>query len=291
MKNKPFKQILSVLLLIFCCNSAYSQKYQKMLGDSNLWSDYHFSWGNSWNSVYKASKPLMIHSKQYKKFTFDSYDWGYIREDTLKKKIYFLEDTTFSEKVLYDFSLNIGDTFIYKDSLNYRTIHFLVSQIDSTKPRQISLKNLDSTNSVYLIDSIVWIEGVGCNMSFLYPDQIFDYDNFSYLACAYRDTLKTYLNPYGYPCYSTPVGIENNAKSSPSITISPNPYSGNYTLNISENFTGEVLIYDMLGNVKYHENIQGKNKFDISLIAPSGIYFLKANSNDGNTSTLKLVKY
>ncbi len=292
MKNQLFKQTLTIALLIFFFSSAYSQKYQKMLGDSNSWSVYNSSY--TWNyfeyHYYRTKGDTIIKSINYKNLFFDGYGSGFLREDTLAKKIYYLKDTGAAEMLLYDFTLQVGDTFKFVNDANF-FVHLTVTKIDSSTGRRVFImKSNWNGHFGSFPDSSVWIEGVGSNLSLLLNNLFYDPDMNIVLTCAFKDTVQTYSDA-SYPCYSTTVGVEHGIRPNPNITLSPNPSYGNYSLNISENFTGEVLIYDMLGKVKYQANILDKNKLYINLNASAGIYFLKVNSADGNASSMKLIKY
>ena len=192
--------------------------------------------------------------------------------------------------LLYDFTLQVGDTFKFINDLNI-SVNLRVTKIDTGSGNKIFTMRSDGNfNFGTFPDSSVWIEGVGSNLSPLLNNTYYDPDMNVDLTCAFKDSLQTYGNA-NYPCYSTTVGVEQKPNPNLSITLSPNPSSGYYTLNLPENFSGEVLIFDMLGNIKYREPLQNKNKLEINLNAPAGIYLLKENSADGNVSTLKLIKY
>ena len=93
---------------------------------------------------------------------------------------------------------------------------------------------------------------------------------------------------YYYPRYS---GIESPEQGLSNIQLYPNPSKGIYNINFTENFTGELIVYDMLGKIRFRQNINGQEKASFELSAPAGIYLLKLEDKDGNFATMKLIKY
>src|ERR1043165_7822175 len=96
---------------LYSCNSNYQYRqdgdtlisgniYTKVFKDSYLQrcSCIVISPPNPW------STPSCI------QYPFDSYYFGGIRNDSVNKKVYFIQDANYPERILYDFNLNVGDT-------------------------------------------------------------------------------------------------------------------------------------------------------------------------------------
>src|SRR6185436_3986198 len=94
-------------------------------------------------------------------------------------------------------------------------------------------------------------------------DRITSYD-YSYFG--YHHSLRYYYGSY----LSAEVPTIPKAQ----FRIFPNPSSGNYTLSFPESFSGELMVYDITGALKFHQNISGQNKIGFDLNEPAGMYFL-----------------
>ncbi len=151
------KLYLSILILI-CCSQLRAQGYFPMLDSiSNNWHyiatviplrtaspgpncDYLTSSFNYSASKMFTSGDTIINSITYKKLDQEQSMipnsecfFGYLREDTATQRIYFMDNLLSPEVLLYDFSLQVGDSIYYD---------FVVQQ-------------WYYTNGYYTVDSIV----------------------------------------------------------------------------------------------------------------------------------------
>ncbi|WP_282044300.1 T9SS type A sorting domain-containing protein [Winogradskyella flava] len=100
-------------------------------------------------------------------------------------------------------------------------------------------------------------------------------------------------------------GIDQNENVSEAITqepslengifISPNPTSGKFTIKLSNtdfNINGTVNIYNSSGSLLEHMDIKQPAKtIEVDLgDAPTGIYFVHLHTDDGNSTTKKIIK-
>lgn len=116
------KQAILFIGIIFTMLSNNIAQYHPMLGDTTEWCI-------AWNYVgvrsgsghmmeqpkFIAMADTLIDSVSYKK-VFNSSSllsyYGGIREDSLNQKVYFIKSGDTLENLLYDFSLNTGDTMV-----------------------------------------------------------------------------------------------------------------------------------------------------------------------------------
>jgi len=88
--------------------------------------------------------------------------------------------------------------------------------------------------------------------------------------------------------FNTVTGIADNATPEAAIVISPNPSSGQFSIEGIDG-TGEIEIYNTLGEKVYAELVSASSiTVDISL-QPAGIYFYKIISDDNKVTTGKLI--
>ena len=295
---KAIKLFLFVAILLVSFNTN-AQSYHKMLADSNRWNvgrdDVGFDGGNNWSTrVYRSYGDTTIDSVKYKFFStsIDSYTvntpFKFIREDTIKKQIFCRIDKDSMDIVIYDFSLKDGDsttiTFDQGDKIRYK-----VSRTNHGVGDTFNLA-ADSGNKYFIApEHLTWIEGIGCTSSFVYPFERYAVDGYyAELLCSYRNGVRTYSNPDGLSC-NLFEGVDLAKESINKISIYPNPSNGKYSISFSKIFSGEVLVYDMMGNLKCGRMANNANKVDLELSVPSGIYLLKLN--DGiSIYTQKLIK-
>ncbi len=292
--NKSRKAIKLFLFLgiVLTSFSVNAQSYHKMLADSNRWNVGR-DWGNWSTIIYKSWGDTMIDSFHYKfinkrQDVFSLGNLKFIREDTVKKQILCRVDKNSKDIVIYDFSLKVGDTINVPFSQG-GFVRFKVESRTSLGSGDTFNLIVDSASTNIYPINFTWIEGIGCTSSFVYPFEGYNVDGYtSDLLCSYRNGIRTYSNPNGHPCMFF-LGVEQSEKNEGQINIYPNPSNGKYSISFSEIFSGDVLIYDMIGNLKYSGKASNSIKLDLDLPVPSGIYLLKLN-NGRDIYTQKLIK-
>lgn len=307
-----------IILLVFVCFAKinFAQLYQPFPTDSAIWRQVSAQWlypdmdvqdyvyylqgdtlisGNTYHQVYKTelnsnysafgtgiyafvSGPFMIDSNKYV---------GAIREDGLKH-IHFVPDSAvFSEVLLYDFNLNVGDTLPVTYNNEYYGQNY-VSSIDSILLGVTYHKryNLGFWSGLFGYTSI--IEGVGSAFGLL--EQIVNpLEHYDYLTCfTHRGTI-IYTDSSSVGCnLPTPVGINEHSKEAP-ISIFPNPTTG--IINIKTPFSEKtsIEILDVLGKTIYQTDFSSSESFINLRQFPKGVYFLKASSGNQISTTQKII--
>ncbi len=238
--------------------------------------------------------------------------YSFYRESS--KKIYvkyplggpFGNDT--AEFVLYNFNLNIGDTFIVKVPSSW------IGGIFPTQPKIVltstntannvwpwqTLPNANSTKVYYFSSNVIctsanllWAEGVGNYSGFFYnmhfpawasclsppaPNNIF-------LTCF----IKNGTVIYGGGCITN---TDNTSKETESLNIYPNPNSGQVKISVSSNSQNikSILIKDVLGKeIKIISNLNNQDYYlDIKSL-DNGIYIMIVNFENGSINK-RLIK-
>lgn len=287
---------------MFAILQVSAQPYQSMFGggvDSS--TQWMFAWGNLWgvttDTVY-VEKDTTVNGLKYKKIVSTSISLyaGLLREDTTVGKVWYRDvgyhhkasDTV--EKVAYDFSLNIGDTFDisncklgfagpYPDSLNI---------VDSVKVIN-GLKYIYFKAQYEYGEPFTIIEGIGSNMGiFSKTGACYNTIDGMYLLCSYKSGIKTsYTNlHYNGVCYVyTDVKDYNLADNK--ITIYPNPSIDKVLIR---NNTGlqlsKVTIYDVTGR----KITQTKNTETINVeTLQAGYYQLRVYTVNGQVIVKPMV--
>ena len=324
--------ILTVLILLSSA-SAKSQAYQKMLGTTNEWNvspnflaiivPPHSNPGTLSVSVYAgdftASSDSILNSLSYKKTGLMGWPLGLLREDTALRRVFFIEDGTTNEIVLYDFSLNVNDSIYLQmfqstsgnlptgwdkvDSSFYQNTY---SGLRKHMYLSNSSGNINfNTGKSYFME---WIEGIGNPSHPFYPyaDDMDSWGPFPFscskyfstvLACKSSDGVKKffdaclYNNPNGSividSChYQMTGGIEDYAKNI-DLKIYPVPATHTCTVSFelggSDNLSLEII--NGTGVCVYREQIKcksGKNNRELNISQfPSGLYFIRGNTSTG----------
>lgn len=252
-----------------------------------------------------SSSDTAINSTVYKKvltssgfyYSTDSI-FGYIREDALTKRVYFLSNDFFNpdtERLLYDFSINTGDTvevFSYLFCQNVANT-FVVTSTDSimllnNEKRKVwnltSLDPLNFPNHIYPTDK--WVEGIGSINGLVFSGCYDDPTTNSFISellCFYTNDYHLYIHQQYDTCfyeYSSNI----NEVFREDLLIYPNPAQEvlNIVLNDFYHKNNTIEILDAYGKIIY-ENMCSDNQcvIDISHIV-AGVYFVRIRSNQKN---------
>jgi len=88
---------------------------------------------------------------------------------------------------------------------------------------------------------------------------------------------------------SVVTGIKEGSFSS--ISFHPNPTAGNVTIDLGETlYNIKATLTNSLGQAILSENFTSTNFINLDIDAPNGIYFLKLDSANGETKTIKVLK-
>lgn len=314
------KRTLIIILTLFLFETNYSQTYVPFPTDSSTWvlSKYCASpcdpfsdnqpqqtvqHGDSLKNGLQYHKLYMVHTgtnsplfhclyREFNKIIYVKYPLGSI----------YGNDT--SEFALYNFNLNIGDTFTVKTPTN--TMNPLPSV---AKMKLVSITS--ATNSyvaglrkkylftsatftpISLMLNITWYEGIGADQGLLYnlayrawPVSVSPPNPYTYLLnCFYKSNSFT----PNLSCSPTNVAKVNELLTS--VSFFPNPANDFIILSNADSFNiKSITFYNSLGNVSLIETDHQKmNKINISHLS-SGIYLCRLISDNNETADFKIVK-
>lgn len=279
MKNAllNFRNLVLCLIVFLTVKSnqsaAQTTTYQPFPINYGLW---HYAFYDDFGNYTGQQKDLVLlgdtligavlYSKIYHNGT--SYE-GALREQG--KKVFYHSKNAGSERLLYDFNLTVGDTFVFiNDTANVSVFDTVIvvqeyTTTTSKGPQRTLTFNWGTT----------WIEGIGNLENLLKPTVNHSISARYYLECMRSDTGFVY--PAGAACILSSSEI-NISKSQ--LEIYPNPSIGlikveskNYNLN-------EIRILNVLGQeVKRFGDINA-GQISIEGLKP-GIYFLKIKDESG----------
>lgn len=332
------KKLYATLLTLTICTTVFAQAYAPMLDSVNEWwyagqflgvrlipqtqnapCTYPVSAQGSDFREYTGADTL-IGLNLYKQVYHTTWNCllGFVREDTAARKVYFLDDTSSTERLLYDFSMQPGDTMTLQFNPGYYTSG--VYTLDSIRivnihagPRRAFYLSNHATSWA---PKMTWIESVGCPTEMFYPY----FDNFSmsaifsscpgeqhtfsqFLSCFYHDS-KIYDDNCAYQVavaasgngatvidscdYYYFTGGIHDLQAGLSFGLQPNPAIGQTLLQIEslESQDAELTVYDltgreMLNGEKMHV-VKGSNSITLDVsVLPPGSYLVSLRTAKG----------
>jgi hypothetical protein len=315
------KNVIILFLTAFLSFSLSSQSlYNKMLvADTTIWQHFNCyipviapsSQPASPNFGYFpviAMDTITLNTGKYKKlyeipgFSLNYSNKqlrGYMREDTIAKKVFFKETLTGADVLLYNFSLNIGDSALYTfpnfpNFNGYYRLDSIKTKIEMCGPRKhFYLWKHSSIIFPGSVNYLEHIESIGSKFHAMYnynfnPSTCIFNTNSSQacyhpwelgLACKSDNKSKKYqsctislVNPciahYDSCNYGTVCSGIRNYKLNKDVTIYPNPTKNKLTLtiNLEAIETVNIRVFDIAGNGVYSviiENQRFKNSYPI----------------------------
>jgi hypothetical protein len=306
---KALNILLVSSLLLVAHFSAHSQ-YNPLLGQHSTWYTNHINQGIAYVTQAIVLHDSVVNNVSYK--VVDRYgsfipQYYLMREDTTTRKVYLLEQSGV-EVLVYDFSLQVGDTF-YTEEIGVPPLspHTLVldSITDSLSHTQMTLPYVEFYQSSPRIFHFsqpgiglrcIWAEGIGSLGGF----NSFYLSTFNDMVLCHYDSLgqKTFHN-YVYTldsleCYwvdglETAYSPITNLK----FSIYPNPATSKITIDVTLLGANEPItmqIVDILGRTVHSESIQlQKSSYTVNTSEwKPGIY--SVIFSDGNKrSTQKVI--
>lgn len=288
------RTILTLILVSVLFVSVNGQTYHSFPDSGAVWSvntDKYFKNGDT-----------LINGVNYKKYyksvndySFDLIDASFVRyvaavrEDSAKRVWAIAKDAT-SEKLLYDFSLGLGDTAVvypigdFSSDFGTSPIRINIVKIDSIKINSVYRKRYGlfwcgSPSWPSSCDEY-WIEGVGSTFSLFDPG--YGTYNFAFthpeLLCFHLHDTANYIQCWDSSCYREDFSnIETTNTSKNAGAFYPNPMTSKSTFHISNmnELNYRLELYDMTGRLSTTYQIT-HNDFliDVSDLLP-GVYLYR----------------
>lgn len=205
------------LFLVFFCFlfSMFPSNYIPMVKESNRWNAVTGGYGSRMkiygisNTCYKMEGDTSIQSVTYKRVlaSTDSLNqswttYGYLREDTLQKKVWLRKDD--QEGLIYHFDVQLDDTFSIFNPIVRRISTYRVVGIDSILFQTGYRKTYSMLvgNEVAQMDKDYWIEGIGSDLGPFRSGTWQLVGGFSRMLC-FSDNEIEYVNPKFQTCRKT----------------------------------------------------------------------------------------
>nr|WP_319270520.1 T9SS type A sorting domain-containing protein [uncultured Draconibacterium sp.] len=239
--------------------------------------------GEQWFKLYSTSDSIFQSDLLYR---------GLLREEN---NIVFYLDTLNQLDTLYDFSLNVGDSFLF-DLYGMYPEWLKVANVDSIQINGDFYKRLkfdEPTMNAFDELNEVWIEGIGSIHGPLFtnfpvkfsgemPDSML-------LTCSFSDNQYVWQHSSYSDCYVNII-LSVNKTELHNFKIYPNPFAGQITIENSkiENYTLSIL--NSLGQIIRQEQIKANSHTMNLAELKTGVYLLMIDDQE-KIKTLKIIKH
>ena len=312
MKQILFAGLMALLLLGTV--QAQSNAYQPMLNSDAFWRIGEFSCGMFMSDLQVTSQDTLINGQSYK-IVSQNYEWDgpsnqlYVREDMNTRKVYRYSLNLQTELLIYDFSLNEGDSFDLAVESWDNTVVTYPHTIDSIG--QVQLQNGMWHRHFFLTRQATpedpstyaysWIEGLGCDSL-----PVFNYIPYPWYATLLCHKLKgevlwnveiwgnTYCDDAIVP--ETPLSNnDNNLSTNPesAIRIMPNPSNDFWVIDAGTHpaNTATLRLFSIDGQHIKDFSTQGQQTLIDNRQLATGIYLLQwVTGNQKEIRSFRLVK-
>lgn len=218
---------------------------------------------------------------------------GYFRSDSLRAYFRRTQNCEDKEYLLYDFSMDIGDTAYVgfelwgsgqqEDTAGFKLISIdTITQFGTPRRRFNMLHGFPSYGINEFYRPMAWLEGIGSDNDPFYPFLcLWDGCESSYTTLCY-DSVGTqlYQEPYYGVCDTTMVGIKE-MESNLDISISPNPFTHSFRIS-SETQIRDVEVYSILGEmIGRFEGKEDALAIELPQHLSAGMYVVHIRTNQG----------
>lgn len=220
---------------------------------------------------------------------YDSIGPSFLRYDTIDKRVYYLPHIDSTERMIYNFNLQVGDTTPMQSIYFPMTVVYAIDTISffglPAKRFFLDIGDQGWPPSIFIIEGVgggngltsfqpeFAVLGGGIYMTrfscFQYMDSIFSPNN---EGCPFLDFISS----------AAPVLEELT------VTVSPNPSADYFTISIDESLLGSTLtIVDVVGRQMQTNIMDELNK--IIIPTTSGIYFWRLTQKGHLVKTGRLI--
>jgi len=258
------------------------------------WLKFRIQWVMEGDTVINNQTYKKLYQSNYGPSVLTKTFFGGMREDSIGR-VYVYPDTNQSppgthlqshtEYLLYDFTLQVGDTLMVSNSFN---IIQILSSIDSVLIDN-HYRKLYTFNAPG--DHREVIEGIGSVKGLFFP-MVYGFEHGQMLTC-YEDGDIFWNNPalMGTDCFS--VWIQERRQEPDFVTVYPVPFSDQLHIDVGDVRNDDVTIhlFDITGRLMREHHLSGQKEvtLDVANLA-QGAYILKAISNGHATKTIKVIK-
>lgn len=285
------KNKMKTPILLFLLSLVSTASTQNLLNEQNLWMNVnetlnagvYYEFFDIQGDTVIASK---AYKKLYRKYDEPSSEWEYIygmREDSTRK-VYFVLRGDEEERLLYDFNLQLNDSFFICNQANiYVAVIDTVILLNGEPRKRIQFDPGPET----------WIEGIG-SLDGIVADGGIYYCNttlevFPFLNCFVEDGEVLYAHEWSfYPCLDGSTALQE--PETISLNLYPNPFNSTTRLVLPDaKLTGVLFIFSSLGELVDRVVIEDQYTTIHRGALPGGIFIYQFVGREGQVWVGKMV--
>lgn len=288
------KKVTIVLLLLVGAINIKAQDYYPLVEDGKQWNVlFSYPWSppepqHRYTNIYKIEGDTLLDDVVYKLLhttrSEQLSDWsicGAIRE-TEDKQVFYRRNGSSDEQILYDFSMQIGDTICIYDHGYYKDF-LVVVEIGETFVGNNPRRELVLEYPFGVTET--WIEGVGSLYGIINSGAQFLMGGITDLLCYYENGDLIWQNtmPGFGRCYIiNPDGIDETEEKT-SLLLFPNPSKEKVTIEGIE--AAKVEVYSAFGQLV--KIVRETNELNVADL-PEGLYLLCITDAVGISQTRRI---
>ncbi len=305
------KKLLLILVAITSLTAkAQTSVYHPFPEDSATWVTdiyYNTCFGYCGTDFYEMKGDTIINSQSYNKIygrggefyyivappntivgaAFGACSYiGAIRQDSINKKVYFIDSTMTTDTLFYDFNLAVGDTIQSWYNKFYMQWPLIVAGIDSISINGNYHKMFyfqNGLNTQNLIEGVGWTgELFGISQSALA----------SMLACFNGNIIiqEAFVSECSVSLDCSISLAINEPVENDYFSLFPNPFSDKINLTINNNESSEIILYDIASKNVLQQKFTNSVSLNTVQLA-KGIYIYEVKNKNGVIQKGKVVKY
>lgn len=289
----------SAVLFFISSISVFSQDYKPLLDNLNEWQLTSCNFG-CLTDVYYTDGDTVVDGKNYK--ILDGFHYisrtFLLREEINNKKVFLnkVSPGQNEEFLLYDFSLNEGDSFQMANPYSpfpqdggFFVVDSIVERIleDGNEYKHFYFSPAPGNTTSF--NNSVWIEGVGSLSLINAPGGNPDINGAGHLSCFFKNAEIFYSNLDSIEsCVPVHLGIEKYNLSG--VTISKIINETQCVLNNAKEIK-TVIVYDFTGKKLQEIETKGEDAVKIDLSSyKNGLYIILAKGYNNKTKSFKVIK-
>lgn len=294
------KRILLFLFFIAFSSHSYSQEYKPLLDNLNEW---HVTscFSGCLTDVYYTDGDTIVDGKGYK--ILDGFHYisrtFLLREEANNKKVFLnkVAPGHNEEFLLYDFSLNEGDTFNMFNPYSPFPQDGGAFVLDSIIARPLADGNeyrhfyfSPASGNTTSTENAVWVEGAGSLSIINAPGGNPDINGGGHLSCFFKNTEIFYANLDSInDCIPLHLGVEKYSLNN--VVISKENNTGNCIVSNAKNVK-TITLFNLSGKKLKVVNNDGQNTINIDFSSyNSGMYILLARGFVNSKKTFKIISH
>ncbi len=293
------RNLLAILNILFLIPTI-AQEYKPLLDNDNEWQ-LTSCFNGCITDMYFTNGDTIVNGMEYK--VLDGYHYisrtFLLREDVASKKVYLnlVARSGNTEYLLYDFSLQVGDSIDIKNPISpfpaeagYFEVDSIINRplVDGSEYRHFYLS--PTASNTISSNTAAWVEGVGSLSLINAPGGYPDINDAGHLSCFFKNGELFYSNLDSITrCESRVLSVENNYNSLEKVTLNTLINDGLCEMYNTENIRF-VDVFDLHGRKLSETRNNGQNQLNLSFSnVSSGMYLVVAYSDTFEKKVFKVL--